>query len=248
LFDFAATVIMFPAKIDRPGKELHKERAWHFGSVGHDRIKVVRHRVQIRFSKSGNMSYIGHRDLLRTMERLLRRTQLPVSMSEGFHPKVRMSFPSALALGVAGEEEVIELDLTEPVASEEVLQRLNGASHTGLDFRTAIPVHAGRKKAAHVASVFEMTIPGELAEITAQKLASFLAESTVMVVKHNGTLVDARATVISMTLGGNCLQMELAATAGADAGFREVLEVLGLREQLFRTIFPIRKKVVLSDQ
>ena len=225
-----------------------KERAWHFGSVRHDRTLMVRHRVQIRFSKSGNLRYIGHRDLLRAMERLLRRAQLPVSMSEGFHPKVRMSFPSALALGVAGEEEVVELDLTEPVATEDVLQKLNGASYTGLAFLSAISVHAGRKKTAHVASVLEMTIPCELVEMTAQKLAEFLEESSVMVVKHNKKTVDARAAVNSMTLNENRLQMELAATPGADAGFREVLDVLGLREQLFRTIFPVRTKVLLCDQ
>ncbi|MCL2118815.1 MAG: TIGR03936 family radical SAM-associated protein [Planctomycetaceae bacterium] len=194
------------------------------------------------------MRYIGHRDLLRTMERLLRRSQLPVSMSEGFHPKVRMSFPSALALGVAGEEEVVELDLSESVTADEVVQRLNEASWPGLAFHSAIPVHAGRKKTAHVASVFEMEIPGGLAEITAQKIALFLAESTVMVVKNNGKSVDARAAVNKLTLDGNCLQMELAATTGADAGFREVLDMLGLREHLFRTIFPIRRKVLLSDQ
>ncbi|MCL2624448.1 MAG: TIGR03936 family radical SAM-associated protein [Planctomycetaceae bacterium] len=194
------------------------------------------------------MRYIGHRDLLRAMERLLRRSQLPVSMSEGFHPKVRMSFPSALALGVAGEDEVVELDLTAPADAGEVVQRLNVASYAGLAFHSAIAVHAGRKKTAHVASVFEMTIPGTLAEMTAQKIAALLAESNVSVVKHNGKSVDVRAAVNRMTLDGHCLQMELAATTGADASFREVIEVLGLREYLFRTIFPVRKKVVLSDQ
>ena len=204
--------------------------------------------MQIRFSKSGSLRYIGHRDLLRAMERLLRRSQLPVSMSEGFHPKVRMSFPSALALGVAGEDEVVELDLSTPVSTGEVIQKLNGATYAGLTFHSAMAVHAGRKKTAHIASVFEMTIPDESAEITAQNVATFLAESTVMVVKHNGKSVDVRAAVNNMTIDGNRLKMELAATTGADAGFREVLEVLGLREQLFRTIFPIRKKVMLSDQ
>ncbi len=180
------------------------------------------------------------------MERLLRRSQLPVSMSEGFHPKVRMSFPSALALGVAGEEEVVELDLTEPLVPDEVLLRLNGASVPGLTFLSAKAVQTGRKKAAHTASVFEMTIPAALVDATAQRLASFLAESSVMVVKHNGKPVDVRAAVSSMTLHGNRLQMELAATAGADAGFREVLDVLDLRDELFHTIFPLRTKVLLS--
>ena len=203
--------------------------------------------MQIRFSKSGNLCYIGHRDLLRAIERLLRRSQLPVSMSEGFHPKVRMSFPSALALGVVGEEEVVELDLTEPIATEEVTQKLNAASYHGLTFHSARTVPAGRKKAAHVASVFEMTLAGDLLEATAQKIASFLAESSVALIKHSGKSVDVRAAVSRLTLDGHVLQMELAVTGGSDAGFREVLEVLGLRECLFRTIFPVRKRVIISD-
>ena len=169
-------------------------------------------------------------------------------MSEGYHPKVRMSFPSALALGVAGEEEVVELDLAEFVTTEEVIKRLNAASCVGLAFLSAKTVQAGRKKTAHVASIFEMTLPAEFLEITAQKTAVFLAKSSVLVVKHNGKSVDARVAVNRLSLVGNVLQMELAATGGSDAGFREVLEVLGLREQLFRTIFPTRKKVVLADE
>lgn len=169
-------------------------------------------------------------------------------MSEGFHPKVRMSFPSALALGVAGEEETVELDLAELIATEEVLQKLNAASCDGLTFLSAKAVQAGRKKTAHVASVYEMTLPGEFLETTAQKIASFLAESSVPVVKTNGKSVDARAVANRLALVGNVLQMELAVTGGSDAGFREVLDVLGLREQLFRTIFPVRKRVLLSDE
>ena len=143
---------------------------------------------------------------------------------------------------------MIELDLAEAVAMDEVIGRLNEVSFSGLAFHSAIPVHAGRKKTTHVASVFEMTIPVALAKVTAQKLASFLAESSVMLIKLNGKSVDVRAAVNRLTLDGNCLYMELTTTAGADAGFREVLETLGLREQLFRTIFPIRKKVLLSYQ
>lgn len=204
--------------------------------------------MQIRFSKTGSLRYIGHRDLLRAIERLLRRSQLPVSMSEGYHPKIRMSFPSALALGVAGAEEVVELDLTEPIETEEVTKKLNEASCVGLTFLSAKTVPAGRKKTAHTASVFEMAIPEEFLEQTAQKTTSFLAESSLMVPKHNGKIVDVRAAVRRLALQGNVLEMELVATGGSDAGFREVLDVLELREQLFRTIFPVRKRVILADE
>ena len=44
-------------------------------------------------------------------------------MSEGFHPKPRMNFPSALALGIAGLDEVLEVDLAESVRAERAARR-----------------------------------------------------------------------------------------------------------------------------
>ena len=48
------------------------------------------------------------------LERLFRRAGLPLRLSAGFHPKPRMSFPSALALGIEGTDEVMEVELPSP--------------------------------------------------------------------------------------------------------------------------------------
>ena len=85
---------------------------------------MVRQRVRMRFCKQGDLRLIGHRDLMRCLERLFRRAGLPLAMSQGFHPKPRMTFPSALALGIEGVDEVLELELTESPPAEELLQRL----------------------------------------------------------------------------------------------------------------------------
>ena len=61
--------------------------------------KPIRDRYRIRFGKTGLLRWIGHHDLQRLWERLLRRADLRLSMSQGFHPKPRINFPSALALG-----------------------------------------------------------------------------------------------------------------------------------------------------
>ena len=60
---------------------------------------MIRQRVRIRFPKQDDLRLISHRDLMRAWERLFRRAGVALSMSEGFHPKPRMSFPSALAVG-----------------------------------------------------------------------------------------------------------------------------------------------------
>ncbi len=79
---------------------------------------MVRLRVRVRFSKQGDLRLIGHRDLMRCMERLFHRAGLPLSFSEGFHPKPRMTFPLALAVGIEGNDEVMELELAETITAE----------------------------------------------------------------------------------------------------------------------------------
>ena len=74
---------------------------------------MVRPRVRIRFCKQGDLRLIGHRDLMRCLERLFRRAGLALAMSQGFHPKPRVTFPLALAVGIEGLDEVMELELTE---------------------------------------------------------------------------------------------------------------------------------------
>jgi hypothetical protein len=63
-------------------------------------------KARIRFRKSGALRLLSHHDLMRTFERLLRRSQLPFHRSQGFHPKPRLIFALSLPLGVVGCEEV----------------------------------------------------------------------------------------------------------------------------------------------
>jgi len=65
----------------------------------------LRIRYRIRFAKAGLLRWISHRDLASLWERLLRRAALKLSMTEGFHPKPRVAFPSALALGVESQDD-----------------------------------------------------------------------------------------------------------------------------------------------
>ena len=95
-------------------------------------IASDRQRLRLRFSKQGDLRWISHRDLARAMERMVRRAGLVLRMSEGFHPKPKMAFPSALAVGIAGRAEVMELELACPADPDEVATRLNSQAPPGL--------------------------------------------------------------------------------------------------------------------
>jgi len=208
---------------------------------------MVRERIQIRFSKTGNLCFIGHRDLLTTLERLFRRSRLPIAMSQGFHPKLRMSFPSALPLGVAGEDEVFELELSEPMEPKSVLEALNRSTVDGLRFLSATTLLPKEKNARLHSSFYEVNIPSEFRQFVEKKIATFLAARTFPVEKHNGKTVDLRPAVLSLNFNSKTgmLTTELRTTQGPDAGIREFLQAFELDGEIFRSIFPVRKQCML---
>lgn len=77
-------------------------------------------RVLIRFTKGEAVRFVGHLDLMRLFERAMRRSEFPVAFSQGFNPRPRMSFASALALGATSEWELCQLDLAGNLPTHEV--------------------------------------------------------------------------------------------------------------------------------
>jgi radical SAM family uncharacterized protein/radical SAM-linked protein len=70
-------------------------------------------RLRFRFSKTGSLALLSHLDLVRLIERALRRSGLPVSFTGGFHPLPRVQFALALPLGAEADGEWLDLELAE---------------------------------------------------------------------------------------------------------------------------------------
>jgi len=80
--------------------------------------------VRIKYSKNADGRYLSHLDLLRTFERVFRRAELPLAFSEGFNPHPKISYGSALAVGITSGGEYLDVELTEKIASAALLERL----------------------------------------------------------------------------------------------------------------------------
>jgi radical SAM-linked protein len=120
---------------------------------------MFRQRVRVRFRKQDDLRWISHRDLVRVFERLMRRAGLLLGMSEGFHPKARMTFPSALALGVEGLDEVMEFELAEPLGAEELAQRLADQAPAGLTLTEVRLMEPHERKARLRRATYRMPVP-----------------------------------------------------------------------------------------
>ncbi|MGO8863924.1 MAG: TIGR03936 family radical SAM-associated protein [Acidimicrobiales bacterium] len=70
-------------------------------------------RVRFRFSKTGKVRFTSHRDVARMWERALRRSELPVALSQGFSPHPLLSFGLALPTGCESRGEYLDVRLDE---------------------------------------------------------------------------------------------------------------------------------------
>ncbi|MGC8669377.1 MAG: TIGR03936 family radical SAM-associated protein [Chthonomonadales bacterium] len=89
-------------------------------------------KVLFTFEKGEEVRWLGHLDILRTFERAIRRSDLPVMFSSGYNPRERLSFASALGVGVTGSRELGLLELSEEVDPDEVADALNRVLPQGI--------------------------------------------------------------------------------------------------------------------
>jgi radical SAM-linked protein len=207
-------------------------------------------KVRLRFAKRGDLRLVSHHDLMRCLERMLRRAALPVAQSQGFNPRPKVVFTLALALGIEGRREVVELDLTEPVEPSEVLARLRAASPSGLEWTEADAVAPGRS--AHAAAVaYEFDVPAARRGAAEAALDRFLASEHWPYTRHRAdrdvdVAVDLRPFVLDAELspiGGLCFRMKISPNGSARP--EELIEVLGLRDLLGQGAVLVRTEMEL---
>jgi radical SAM family uncharacterized protein/radical SAM-linked protein len=99
--------------------------------------------LQIWFKKTGPAKYLSQLELQGCLERALRRADLPLSFSQGFHPKPLLSFSRALPVGVASLAEWFCVHLRSKDYPRDIPSRLNQTAPAGLEFTEyrEIPVH-----------------------------------------------------------------------------------------------------------
>jgi radical SAM-linked protein len=184
-------------------------------------------KVRIRFRKQGDLRLIGHRDLARTLERLFRRARLPLRMSEGFHPKARLSFPSALALGMEGTDEVLEVQLRCHVESDSFVESLGMHAPAGLSFRSAEVMPANAPKARVKRVRYEISVPAERGPQVQEAIDRLLAESEVFVPRRGRKEpVNLLENLERLELVDDCLHIVQHVTGGASGSPRDILSAL----------------------
>lgn len=101
-------------------------------------LVIERFDCRLVFAKEGRARYISHLDLMRTMQRAIKRSRIPIWYTQGFNPHAYLMFPLALPLGTDSRVEILDIALTEDLALDDVVSQLNASMPEGLYFLSAV--------------------------------------------------------------------------------------------------------------
>ncbi len=95
-------------------------------------VKADLARLRVEYGKDRRLALLGHLDLIATIERCVRRADLPFSIGNGFARRMRIQFSGALPVGASSACEYFDLRLDERVDAGEALSALRAATPSAL--------------------------------------------------------------------------------------------------------------------
>lgn len=160
-------------------------------------------RLRIRFSKKGQLRWTSHLDLQRTLEKALRRAGIPVSYSEGFHPRPRVSFALPLPLGYTSDCELADIILFKEIQEDKLKESLGKQLPDGLEIKSVNNTTLFQKSimsfCLKVAYVITLPYNSEKAEEIYSSLKDFLGNREIMISKK-GKNINIRPFVDKIEL------------------------------------------------
>lgn len=90
------------------------------------------YKLKVTFSKTGSLSLISHLDLMRLLQRASRRARMPLALTQGFSPHLKISIAKALKLGVESPAEEALFSMSEAVDADTFIRSMNSALPEGV--------------------------------------------------------------------------------------------------------------------
>jgi radical SAM-linked protein len=207
-------------------------------------------KVRIRFRKGGPLRLVSHHDLMHVFERLFRRADVPFRSTQGFHPQPRIVFALSLALGIVGNEEVVEVELDRDLDPDELHRRLNEHTAPGLEFLSVRRLEPRAR--AQVARVsYRVALPGERLNEVFPRITELLKSDHLWVerTRPRPRRLDLRPFLHELRLTDSFLEMDLwVSDSAGTARPEEILQALGLADLLEAGAVLERNRLELRDE
>ena len=175
-------------------------------------------KARIKFRKYGVLRFIGHLDVMRFFQKLMRRADIPIAFTGGYSPHMIISFASPLGIGLTSDGEYLDIELTAPVDSLEAVKRMNKECAEGIEVISIRQIPDEKKMTGMTilaaADYFVSVKEGTLPENWKEGFSDFMAQKEIRVIKQTKRSereVDIRPLIYRWEIRGESIFLQLAA-------------------------------------
>lgn len=176
-------------------------------------------KVRIKFKKGGSLRFIGHLDVMRFFQKVMRRAQIPIAFTAGYNPHMIMSFASPLGIGLTSEGEYFDIELAGHISSAEAVRRMNAVTAEGIEVISFRQIAEEKKMTGMaIASAADYLVGCKCHEngavFTQEMITGFLGQQEIVVTKQTKRSeqeADIRPLIYQMELRREGIYLQLAA-------------------------------------
>ena len=168
-------------------------------------------KIRLRFSKQGQMKFIGHLDMVRYFQKVMRRSEVDVAYSEGFSPHQKMSFAAPLSVGVLSRGEYFDLEVNSTESSKVMLERINAQNAEGVEVLSYKLLPDDAKNAMSVVAGADYKVYTDL--FNQNMLDAFMNQDQIIVLKKTKKSekeVDIKPLIYNIKLEDDGIFMQVA--------------------------------------
>ena len=175
-------------------------------------------KVRIKFRKQGNMKFIGHLDIMRYFQKVMRRADVDIRYSEGFSPHQIMSFAAPLGVGLTSNGEYMDIEVLSTDDSKTMVRRMNETMVEGMEVVSYRQLDDSSKNAMSIVAAADYTLtfrPGKEPEDLDgffQKLEAFYHQDQILITKptkKGERQVDLKPLIYQMYRSGDSVFMQV---------------------------------------
>ncbi len=217
-----------------------REQQWQRTSSSKRPQTEAQQKIRFRFAIQGPLRFLSHLETMRTFTRALRRAQLPVQYSQGFHPQPSLNFATALPVGIESYSEHAEVVLYARLEPSQFQSRLNAVlpAHLHLLEACEVPLRSRALMAEPLAAQYTVDVPAALLTTNGHPMSArvqaFLAREDIPMQrwhKKGPRQVNIRPGILSLAAlpqAGDTIAFELFVREEADAKAKplEVMQAL----------------------
>ena len=147
-------------------------------------------KIRIKFAKHGTMKFIGHLDIMRYFQKVMRRADVDIRYSEGFSPHQIMSFAAPLGVGLTSNGEYLDIEVLSTKDSQTMLRQMNDAVADGIEVLSYRKLDDSSKNAMSIVAAADYTLtfregkePEDI-ETFFKELLAFYGQEQIMILKQ----------------------------------------------------------------